>query len=139
MNNTQPLALASVLVLGIWLGHWGFDWMHSEVSNPLEDADRDAWSVKWPGWVDPAGTEAQLLEIVRLFDERYVDVVDKFELIDAAVTAMAEELDPHTVFISDEEMASMTENMEGNFEGIGVEFLIQNDIDGGGNHSRRTF
>ena len=127
MNNTQPLALASVLVLGIWLGHWGFDWMHSEVSNPLEDADRYAWSVKWPGWVDPAGTEAQLLEIVRLFDERYVDVVDKSELIDAAVTAMAEELDPHTVFISDEEMASMTENMEGNFEGIGVEFLIQND------------
>ena len=48
-------------------------------------------------------------------------------LVDAAIDAMLEELDPHTVYFSGEELASMSENMEGNFEGIGVEFIIQDD------------
>ena len=47
--------------------------------------------------------------------------------MDAAIEAMLEELDPHTVYFSGEELAAMSENMEGNFEGIGVEFIIQDD------------
>jgi C-terminal processing protease CtpA/Prc len=63
----------------------------------------------------------------------YVDSFDRAALVDAAIEAMLEELDPHTVYFSGEELAAMSENMEGNFEGIGVEFLIQKDsFDGGG-------
>jgi carboxyl-terminal processing protease len=48
-------------------------------------------------------------------------------LVDVAIDAVLEELDPHTEYFTGEELAAMSENMEGNFEGIGVEFLIQDD------------
>jgi carboxyl-terminal processing protease len=43
------------------------------------------------------------------------------------VQAIIKELDPHSYYFSEEELAQMAEPMEGGFEGIGVEFLIQND------------
>ncbi|HKK39213.1 MAG TPA: S41 family peptidase, partial [Cryomorphaceae bacterium] len=51
----------------------------------------------------------------------------KNQMIEKAISSILEDLDPHSYYISAEEMAAYTEPLEGNFEGIGVEFLIQND------------
>ena len=68
-----------------------------------------------------------MLNILQRVEDLYVDTFNRSRLVDAAIDAMLEELDPHTVYFSGEELASMSENMEGNFEGIGVEFIIQDD------------
>lgn len=57
----------------------------------------------------------------------YVDSIDRESLIDVAVQSIIEELDPHTNYFSREEIEENTVLMEGNFEGIGVEFIIQDD------------
>lgn len=69
----------------------------------------------------------KLVNIINKIDEMYVDSVEKKELIDDAIRSILERLDPHSYYISPEEMASMQEPLEGNFEGIGVEFMIQRD------------
>ena len=67
------------------------------------------------------------MNVLHRIEDLYVDTFDRTRLVDVAIEAMLDELDPHTVYFSGEELASMSENMEGNFEGIGVEFLIQQD------------
>jgi len=69
----------------------------------------------------------KLVNILNYIEENYVDSVDKKALIDAAINAILQELDPHSYYITPEEFAEMQEPMEGNFEGIGVEFMIQKD------------
>ena len=66
-------------------------------------------------------------EILRLINKDYVDEPDKKRITDAAITAMLKELDPHSVYIPVSEVKAANEGLEGNFEGIGVEFNILND------------
>ena len=65
--------------------------------------------------------------ILRLIDAKYVDTVDAQKLYDNAIAKMLENLDPHSVYLPPMEMKHEAEIMEGNFEGIGIEFSIQKD------------
>ncbi len=57
----------------------------------------------------------------------YVDNVDSQKLTEDAIKGMLAGLDPHSVYISAEQLKSVTEDFQGSFEGIGVEFDIVND------------
>ena len=57
----------------------------------------------------------------------YVDSVDQKKLAEAAIIGMLEELDPHSSYTNPEETKSLNEPLEGNFEGIGVQFNILED------------
>lgn len=65
--------------------------------------------------------------ILRLIDAKYVDTVNQQKLYDDAITKMLEDLDPHSVYLPPIEMTHEAEIMDGNFEGIGIEFSIKND------------
>ena len=57
----------------------------------------------------------------------YVDDVDSQKLTEDAIKGMLEGLDPHSVYISAEQLKRVNEDFQGSFEGIGVEFDIIND------------
>lgn len=61
------------------------------------------------------------------FDALYVDTVDMDKLNEVAIKAVLKELDPHSTYLDAEEVASMQENLGGNFEGIGVRYQMEND------------
>ncbi len=65
--------------------------------------------------------------IMQLIDDNYVDTVNSSRLYDDAISKMMEDLDPHSVYLPPVEMTHEAEIMEGNFEGIGIEFSIVND------------
>jgi carboxyl-terminal processing protease len=48
-------------------------------------------------------------------------------LVDAAINAMLEELDPHSIYIPKEDVKATNEPLEGNFEGVGIQFAIVDD------------
>ncbi|HEX4886930.1 MAG TPA: S41 family peptidase [Luteibaculaceae bacterium] len=60
-------------------------------------------------------------------DRFYTDSVNARKLVDAAIVKVLEDLDPHSVYIPKEEIAAMNEPLQGNFDGIGVEFNIMRD------------
>lgn len=68
-----------------------------------------------------------LTELLNYIDAEYVDPISKEMLINNTVEHILQELDPHSYYISPEEYAQMNEPLEGNFDGIGIQFNIQKD------------
>lgn len=64
---------------------------------------------------------------IKLIEKDYVDTVNTHEIIEKAIPAILEDLDPHTTYISASDMKSVSEEMRGNFSGIGVQFIMQHD------------
>jgi len=69
----------------------------------------------------------RLEQIVDLIKEKYVDSVNTDLLYEDAVNGILSHLDPHTTYITPGEMQGVTEDLEGSFFGIGVEFSILRD------------
>jgi len=65
--------------------------------------------------------------LLRLIDGYYVDTANVEDLTEKAIIHMLSELDPHSVYISKEEVRKMNEPLKGNFEGIGISFNIFKD------------
>lgn len=66
-------------------------------------------------------------EVINNAVKNYVDPVDTHKLTEAAIRGMLEELDPHSVYITAEELKEVDEDFQGSFEGIGVQFDIIED------------
>lgn len=84
------------------------------------------------GIVDPK--EQQLEEAVgkvgqTLFNinKYYLDTVNFKGISEELVKSIIAKLDPHSSYISAEDVKAMNEPLEGNFDGIGVEFALIND------------
>ncbi len=67
---------------------------------------------------------AYLLQSIELM---YVDSVNSKELVEKAIIHMLEELDPHSTYISAEEVQEANEPLQGSFDGIGIQFNILHD------------
>jgi carboxyl-terminal processing protease len=65
--------------------------------------------------------------LLRLVDGYYVDSADVDALTEKAIINLLSELDPHSVYISKEEVEKMNEPLQGNFEGVGITFNIFRD------------
>jgi carboxyl-terminal processing protease len=66
-------------------------------------------------------------EILSNAQKNYVDNVDTEKLVESAINGMLETLDPHSIYIPVKQMQKVTEDFQGSFEGIGIEFDIIND------------
>ena len=62
-----------------------------------------------------------------IIQRQYVDEADPKKLVERAVNGMLEELDPHSVYISPEEIEDIQESYKGSFGGIGVLFEVIDD------------
>ena len=105
----QPLFFAGTLIVGMFIG--------------TNLGDRNLFQVK-------TGTEENPNKLVSLIDyieDHYVDSVDKKKLIDDAIGSILKNLDPHSYYMDPEDLAQAQEQLEGKFEGIGVEFMIYKD------------
>ena len=65
--------------------------------------------------------------ILRVVDNVYVDEPDIDKVMEGAIEGMLKTLDPHSSYISAKDVKAMNEPLEGNFEGVGVEFAIIRD------------
>jgi carboxyl-terminal processing protease len=77
--------------------------------------------------VDPRETIQKFAATMQIIDYFYVDTVNQPELVETAIVEMLKELDPHSVYISREDVRKADEPLVGNFEGIGVQFQIFKD------------
>lgn len=69
----------------------------------------------------------KLAQTMYYMNRYYLDTVNFTQISDEAVSAMMKKLDPHSAFISAKDVKAMNEPLEGNFDGIGIEFAIIND------------
>ena len=73
----------------------------------------------------PAMRKLQMAEFA--IANLYVDKVDEDKLVEEAIVKMLAQLDPHSTYSDAEEVKKMNEPLQGNFEGIGVQFQMIED------------
>ncbi|HEX2395979.1 MAG TPA: S41 family peptidase, partial [Bacteroidales bacterium] len=66
-------------------------------------------------------------KVLEWIDKYYVDSVNQNKLVEHAITELLKDLDPHSSYLTKEEVAQLNEPLQGNFEGIGISFNILND------------
>ncbi len=78
---------------------------------------------------DPSATlfsynakKEKLNRLIDYIDYEYVDDVNTDSIVEVTVNRILENLDPHSVYISSAELEGITENMKGDFIGIGVTY-----------------
>ena len=97
-----PIILGLVLGLGIYLGS-------RLAPAPVVTADN------------------KISNILDYIQQEYVDTVNRQELMDHSIEKLLEQLDPHSAYIPASDLQAVNEPLEGNFEGIGIEFHVQDD------------
>lgn len=110
LQTRLPLLLAAALAVGMFIGQ------------QLPHYDRNI--SLHPRNAAGSGT---LDEILRYVEAKYVDTVDIEHLRATAIEHLLEGLDPHSVYISPDELQAVEDDMNGEFEGVGIEFIILDD------------
>lgn len=111
-NVFLPIILSFVLVLGIWLGYF--------LSNRVNQGASENQNYH-------ASSNSKINSLLDYIEYQYVDTINKKELVEKTVTAMLQSLDPHSSYIAASEFETVNEPLEGNFDGVGIEFNIIKD------------
>jgi carboxyl-terminal processing protease len=69
----------------------------------------------------------KLKDLLQYIDQEYVDTVNLDQLTESAIIKILHDLDPHSSYISREDVKEMNEPLIGNFEGIGITFNVLDD------------
>lgn len=114
LNVWLPLLFAVVLVVGMMIGMR----LQSEAPTVVDLQEGNTLSGQ---------NYSKIEELLRYIEAKYVDEVDRDELIDEAISSILKQLDPHSVYYNPEQVRAVNEQLEGSFDGIGVEFVIVED------------
>lgn len=100
-----PFFFALAVILGVFIG--------SRLSLPGISLNRSSAS--------------KLQQLMQIIENDYVDEIDADSLSNLAFEAVLSKLDPHSTYIAAKDLQTVNEDMEGNFDGIGIEFNVVND------------
>ncbi len=76
---------------------------------------------------DPNFQLNKLAHAMQLIKYMYVDTINEAKLVENAIVETLKELDPHSYYISKEELEEANEPIMGSFEGIGISFQLFHD------------
>ena len=65
--------------------------------------------------------------LLNMINYAYVDSVDQKKISEDAIRALLKELDPHSIYISADDLKETNEPLVGKFEGVGIQFNILED------------
>lgn len=102
-----PIILALAISAGIWIG--------ATFAEPKSDRN------------DFKSAIYRLQEVLTYINRDYVDSVDTNELVEFGIEKMLEKLDPHSSYITSKDANLAKSQLEGEFDGIGIEFGILRD------------
>ncbi len=102
-----PIILALAISAGIWIG--------ATFAEPKGNQN------------DLRAALYRLQEIMTYINRDYVDSVDTNELVEYGINKMLENLDPHSSYIPARDASLAQSQLDGEFDGIGVEFGIIRD------------
>ncbi|MGF1558893.1 MAG: S41 family peptidase [Flavobacteriaceae bacterium] len=109
INFIWPTVLAAALALGVFLGG----------KLNFNDSPEKLFTTN--------SKKDKLNRLIDYIDYEYVDEINTDSIVDVTVNNILEKLDPHSVYIPQREMSKVSENMKGDFVGIGINFYAYKD------------
>lgn len=108
INPYRPLLYALLLAAGVWIGY---------IISPTTIGKTTIFSKSYN----------KMDDIINYIQLKYVDTINRTQLMDKTIDKLLSNLDPHSVYIPATNVGEMNEPLEGKFEGIGIEFYIVQD------------
>jgi carboxyl-terminal processing protease len=71
--------------------------------------------------------QGRIEEILRYIEAKYIDEINDDALVDKSINNLLLQLDPHSVFIPAQELKEASEELDGLYEGIGIEAMMLDD------------
>src|SRR5690606_29982949 len=102
-----PVLVGGALAVGIWLGSMFMP--KGASADPIEE------------------NTTKFSTILEMIEDKYVDSIDHNLLIESSIEGMIEKLDPHSAYIPARDLDAVNEQLNGNFGGVGIRFLIHED------------
>ncbi len=109
-KNNLPIYLSIAVVFGVLIGTFFSRKTNTNLS-----------------FIGNSPKEVKIKRLIDYIQRDYVDTVDTDKLLEGAIKQMLGKLDPHSVYIPKEKLQQVTESMQGNFVGIGVQFRMIKD------------
>jgi carboxyl-terminal processing protease len=110
-----PLIFSIIMAVGILLG------------GKMQEAGPIVEVVRYHDTLQTQAMDGIVEEIIRYVEARYVDDIARDSLIQGAITSVVRRLDPHSEYLSPDDVLRLKETREGLFAGIGIEFVLVND------------
>lgn len=107
--NVSPVLIFTVLIIGILLG---------KLSGFVENYSQ---------FLSPNAPSTKLNKLIDFINNEYVDSVNTDSIVESAIGTILEQLDPHSVYVPPTEQAQLSENMKGDFIGVGINFYMYKD------------
>ncbi len=104
-NLRNPFLFAGIIGIGMFLGY--------KMKSSLRYSD--------------AAGSGKIDEIMSLVKANYVDSIATDSVESKAIDNLLMQLDPHSVYIPPQDRQEVDNSMDGEFEGIGIEYYIQKD------------
>ncbi len=108
MKNNSGLFFISAILLGLLIGIY----LPSKKNNTNLSAGSSSEKVQ---------------TLFNLIEAKYVDTVNMQHLTDITIENALKQLDPHSAYIPASDLANENEVLQGNFEGIGIQFRMEKD------------
>lgn len=106
----QPLYVVLILVIGIVIG--------SKLNN--NGLDFKYFSSNYD-------SKSKIIDILNYIQRDYVDTINVEEITENTIDKLLENLDPHSRYLSASHFSIVSDEMNGNFFGIGVQFRVYRD------------
>lgn len=111
----QPLILSACIAVGMMLGF--------KLNDKPENSLIGSEIIQNDGNFSTGRVE----ELLRFIENKYVDSINSEVLIDEAVQAIFSKLDPHSIYLAPTEVQDAADQMDGAYNGIGIENYYIND------------
>lgn len=105
----SPIVFSTILIVGIFLGFLLS--LNSYESNQFGNLNN----------------QSKINEVLKLIQTDYVDTINEQKLIENSLNDILHNLDPHSTYIPAKKFQNISEEMSGDFEGIGVQYRIIKD------------
>jgi len=108
----MPLLIAIFLAIGIYLGKQMASQPNAAVMFPRQQTLTE---------------NDKIHQVIEYIKSDYVDTVLEKDIVEETINEILQNLDPHSYYIPKQDYHAVNDPLEGNFEGIGIEFRIQDD------------
>ena len=117
-KNLRPIiGLTAIYVLAVAIGIW--------VGTTLEKNKK--YTQPAPTHPVLASTAQKFTDVLAHVEREYVDDTDLATLSETTISELLKQLDPHSTYITSQELAAKDIALKGDLEGIGIEFVMLND------------
>ena len=86
------------------------------------------WSDLFASEKIKAENEELLQSVIKLVQEEYIDETKEDEIIESAINGMLQSLDPHSVYLNQNDFKELTSDTKGEFGGLGIEVTMEKGL-----------